>query len=53
MPLLHYHRAMRLVVMAFITLAYVLAGKLGLGFASVHVSASPVWAPAGMAVARL
>ena len=37
--------------MAFITLAYVLAGKIGLGFASIHVSASPVWAPAGMAVA--
>ena len=30
-----------------------LAGKIGLGFASVHVSASPVWAPAGMAVALL
>jgi PAS domain S-box-containing protein len=37
--------------MVFVTLAYVLAGKIGLGFASIHVSASPVWAPAGMAVA--
>jgi signal transduction histidine kinase/ActR/RegA family two-component response regulator len=36
-----------------ITCAYFLAGKIGLGFASVHVSASPVWVPAGMAVALL
>ncbi len=42
---------MRVVVMAFITLIYVVVGKIGLGFASVHASASPVWAPAGMAVA--
>src|SRR5687768_1092807 len=43
--------ARRLVVMASITLVYVVVGKIGLGFASVHASASPVWAPAGMAVA--
>jgi PAS domain S-box-containing protein len=43
--------AKRFVMMVLITLAYVLAGKIGLGFASIHVSASPVWAPAGMAVA--
>jgi integral membrane sensor domain MASE1 len=42
---------MRFMLMASITLAYFVAGKIGLGFASVHVSASPVWVPAGMAVA--
>jgi signal transduction histidine kinase len=42
---------LRLTVMALITLAYFAAGKIGLGFASVHVSATPLWAPAGMAVA--
>jgi PAS domain S-box-containing protein len=30
---------------------YVLAGTLGLHFASVHVSASPVWPPTGIAIA--
>jgi signal transduction histidine kinase/integral membrane sensor domain MASE1/ActR/RegA family two-component response regulator len=32
---------------------YVLAGKLGLAFASVHVSATPVWPPAGIALGAL
>jgi signal transduction histidine kinase len=32
---------------------YVLAGKLGLSLASVHVSVSPVWPPTGIAVAAL
>jgi len=54
MPSLPYHHpAVKLMVLALITCAYFLAGKIGLGFASVHVSASPVWAPAGMAVALL
>ena len=44
---------MKLIALALITCAYFLAGKIGLGFASVHVSASPVWVPAGMAVALL
>ena len=48
----HYQNIVtRLVVMAFITVVYVVVGKIGLGFASIHASASPVWAPAGMAVA--
>ena len=47
------HPAVKLIVLALITCAYFLAGKIGLGFASVHVSASPVWVPAGMAVALL
>jgi signal transduction histidine kinase len=54
MPLLpSQHPAMKVIILALATGAYVLAGKIGLGFASVHVSASPVWAPAGMAIALL
>src|SRR6058998_1122231 len=30
---------------------YVVGGKLGLSLASVHASASPVWAPTGIALA--
>lgn len=52
-PYHNHSAAKRLVVMVFVTLAYVVAGKIGLGFASIHLSASPVWAPAGMAVAFL
>ena len=47
------HPAVKAIVLALITGAYFLAGKIGLGFAIVHVSASPVWAPAGMAIALL
>jgi PAS domain S-box-containing protein len=36
-----------------VLLVYVLAGKLGLAFAHVHVSATPVWPPAGIALAAL
>ena len=36
-----------------VLLAYVLAGKVGLSFAFLHVSASPIWPPAGLAVAAL
>src|SRR2546428_3296441 len=32
---------------------YVVAGKLGLSLASVHVSVSPVWPPTGIALAAL
>ena len=32
---------------------YVVAGKLGLAFASLHASATPVWPPAGIALAAL
>src|SRR5215217_608348 len=54
MPFLPSQRpAVKVIVIALATGAYVLAGKFGLGFASVHVSASPVWAPAGMAIALL
>jgi signal transduction histidine kinase/CheY-like chemotaxis protein len=54
MPLLpSQHPAAKVIRLALIAGAYFLAGKIGLGFASVHVSASPVWAPAGMAIALL
>ena len=36
-----------------VLVAYVLAGKLGLAFAFLHASASPIWPPAGIAVAAL
>jgi signal transduction histidine kinase/CheY-like chemotaxis protein len=45
--------AAKLIVIALVAGAYFLAGTIGLRFASVHVSASPVWAPAGMAIALL
>jgi integral membrane sensor domain MASE1 len=45
------HPAVKVMAWMVIICAYFLAGKLSLGFASVHVSASPVWLPAGMAVA--
>src|SRR5205809_1579392 len=32
---------------------YVIAGKIGLNLASLHASASPVWPPAGIALAAL
>jgi signal transduction histidine kinase len=40
----------RILVLALI---YFVAGKLGLRFASFHASASPVWPPAGIALAAL
>ena len=44
----------RVSLLAAIAAAYFLAGKLGLQyFASVHASASPVWPPAGIALAAL
>lgn len=46
-------RARKLTIILFIACAYYLAGTIGLRFASVHVSASPVWAPAGMGIALL
>ena len=32
---------------------YVLAAKIGLAFASVHPSATPVWPPTGIALAAV
>jgi PAS domain S-box-containing protein len=46
-------RAPRWAWLAALTVAYVLAGKLGLLFASVHASATAVWPPSGIALAAL
>ena len=39
--------------LAALTVVYVLGGKLGLLFASVHASATAVWPPTGIAIAAL
>src|SRR5438093_10415177 len=43
----------RLPVIGLLTLVYFIAGKFGLILASLHASASPVWPPAGIALAAL
>jgi CheY-like chemotaxis protein/integral membrane sensor domain MASE1 len=43
----------RIPVLAGIALAYFGAGKLGLYFASINASASPIWPPTGIALAAL
>src|SRR6266853_1789127 len=40
-------------VVGLLTLVYFIAGKFGLILAFLHVSASPVWPPAGIALAAL
>src|SRR5881296_4725591 len=40
-------------VVGLLTLVYFIAGKFGLLLASLHASASPVWPPAGIALAAL
>jgi signal transduction histidine kinase len=40
-------------LIGILTVIYVIAGKLGLMLASLHASASPVWPPAGIAIAAL
>jgi signal transduction histidine kinase/CheY-like chemotaxis protein len=47
------HSTAKAIIIALITAVYFLAGKIGLGFASLNESPSPVWAPAGMAIALL
>ena len=42
-----------LLVIGILAIIYFLAGKLGLMLASLHASASPVWPPAGIALAAL
>ncbi len=54
-PRLLIHRKIRdgrlnLVVVAALTLVYVIAGKLGLMLAFVHASATAVWPPTGIAL---
>ena len=40
-------------IIGLLTLVYFIAGKSGLMLASLHASASPVWPPAGIALAAL
>src|SRR5260370_10285579 len=40
-------------LIGILTVAYFISGKLGLMLASLHASASPVWPPAGIALAAL
>src|SRR5215510_10139977 len=48
------HRSLsRIIALVALTVLYFLAGKLGLHLAFVHESASPVWPPAGIALATL
>src|SRR5438445_5041234 len=42
-----------LLVIGLLALVYFIAGKFGLMLASLHASASPVWPPAGIALAAL
>src|SRR6266403_3651747 len=43
----------KLPVIGILTVVYFIAGKFGLLLASLHASASPVWPPAGIALAAL
>src|SRR5436190_2080037 len=47
------HRVAFVARLAGLTLAYVVAGRLGLSLAYVNASASPIWPPTGIAVAAL
>ena len=40
-------------LIGLLAIAYFIAGKLGLMLASLHASASPVWPPAGIALAAM
>ena len=40
-------------LIGILTVVYFIAGKFGLMLASLHASASPVWPPAGIALAAL
>src|SRR5215475_1072101 len=43
----------KLPLIGILAVVYFIAGKLGLMLASLHASASPVWPPAGIALAAL
>jgi len=45
--------AAHVAAMLGVATVYVAAGKLGLHFASLHASATPVWPPAGIALAAV
>src|SRR5437016_12891597 len=40
-------------LIGLLAIVYIIAGKLGLMLASLHASASPVWPPAGIALAAM
>ena len=46
-------RFSRIALLLGLTVIYFVAGKLGLRLAFLHASASPVWPPAGIALAAL
>src|ERR1700682_3007911 len=50
---MHSRRFPTLPAIGILTVVYFIAGKLGLELAFLHVSASPVWPPAGIALAAL
>jgi signal transduction histidine kinase len=51
--LMGHRRFRRILALIALAAVYFLAGKLGLRLAFVHASASPVWPPAGIALAAL
>ena len=46
-------RFSRLTLIGVLAVIYIIAGKIGLMLASLHASASPVWPPAGIALAAM
>src|SRR5437870_513667 len=50
---MHSRRSSTLPAIGILTVVYFIAGKLGLKLAFLHASASPVWPPAGIALAAL
>ena len=50
---MHSRRFSGLPVIGILTVVYFIAGKFGLMLASLHASASPVWPPAGIALAAM
>src|SRR5947207_16029513 len=50
---MHSRRSSTLLTIGIVTVVYIIAGKLGLTLAYVNASASPVWPPAGIALAAI
>jgi TolB-like protein/integral membrane sensor domain MASE1/class 3 adenylate cyclase/Tfp pilus assembly protein PilF len=50
---MQWRRFSKLSLIGILTVIYFIAGKLGLMLASLHANASPVWPPAGIALAAL
>jgi PAS domain S-box-containing protein len=43
----------KLIILLLVAIAYFFSGKIGLGFATINPSASPIWAPTGIAIGVL